>query len=370
MEIKISTYRPRYWGLATLISDLILYQRRRDNLEYYFRTRGGQRPLNEAKLVLVGFGGVGKTSLVRRLIADRFDQNEAKTEGINISIWPVQMGGGDSVRLHVWDFGGQEIMHATHQFFLTQRSLYILVLSGRQGREDADAEYWLNLIASFAADSPVVIVLSKIREHNFDVNRRALMQKFPQIRDFVATDCEDRTGLDNLSRIISQETNLLPHLRDKFPSAWFSIKDHLSAMGEDYLTFDRYRELCRENGEMDPGAQETLAGFLHSLGIALNYKDDPRLRDTHVLNPRWVTEGVYTIINSERLMQQKGELRSSDLTQILDTDKYPPERHDFILEIMRKFELCFTFPEEDDHYLVPELLSVRILIGIVVLGAH
>lgn len=47
--------------------------------------------------------------------------------------WPIRLKGEEDVRLHVWDFGGQEIMHATHQFFLTERSLYLLVLSGRQG---------------------------------------------------------------------------------------------------------------------------------------------------------------------------------------------------------------------------------------------
>ena len=39
-----------------------------DILEYYFRVRGGRRPLNEAKLILVGRGAVGKTSLVDRLV--------------------------------------------------------------------------------------------------------------------------------------------------------------------------------------------------------------------------------------------------------------------------------------------------------------
>ena len=54
--------------------------------------------------------------------------------------------------LNIWDFGGQEIMHATHQFFLTQRSLYLLVINGREGGEDADAEYWLKLIESFGGE--------------------------------------------------------------------------------------------------------------------------------------------------------------------------------------------------------------------------
>ena len=328
-----------------------------DILDYYFRTRGGRRPLNEAKLVLVGFGGVGKTSLVQRLVNDRFDPHERKTEGINITDWPIRLREREEVRLHVWDFGGQEIMHATHQFFLTQRSLYLLVLAGRQGHEDADAEYWLNLIASSAPDSPVIVVLNKLREHAFDINRSALRQKFPNIREVVATDCEDRTGLEALAALVLRETDALPHLRDEFPAAWFAIKDRLSAMPENYLSFDRYRELCRNNGETDATAQERLAGFLHNLGIALNYKDDPRLRDMHILNPRWVTEGVYEILNHRRLAEQKGELRSGDLAAILDPEGYPSERHGFLLELMRKFELCFRFPEEEDRYLVPELLD-------------
>ena len=142
-----------------------------DILEYYFRVRGGRRPLNEAKLILVGRGAVGQTSIVQQLVEGRFDPNEKKTEGIQITEWPLRLHGHEDVRLHIWDFGGQEIMHATHQFFLTQRSLYLLVLNGREGGEDADADYWLKLITSFGGDSPVIVVLNKIKEHPLDLNR-------------------------------------------------------------------------------------------------------------------------------------------------------------------------------------------------------
>ena len=33
------------------------------------------------------------------------------------------------------------------------------------------------------------------------------------------------------------------------------------------------------------------------LYYVLNFQDDPRLVDTHVLNPEWVTNGVYKILN-------------------------------------------------------------------------
>ena len=45
-----------------------------------------------------------------------------------------------------------------------------------------------------------------------------------------------------------------------------------------------------------------------------------------------------------------------DVGTILDPADYPPERHPFLLELMRKFELCFRFPDEDDRYLIPQLL--------------
>ncbi|HVF66555.1 MAG TPA: GTP-binding protein [Pyrinomonadaceae bacterium] len=219
-------------------------------LNYYFRVRGGgESPLNEAKFILVGRGAVGKTSIINRLVHGKF-VNEKKTEGIQITDWPLTVGENeDSVRLNVWDFGGQEIMHATHQFFLTERSLYLLVLSGREGVEDADAEYWLKLIQSFGGNSPVVIVLNKIKEHPFDVNRNALLRKYPFIREFVKTDCEDATGIDELRGIVERETDKLEHLRDAFPTSWFSIKDKLAGMKKNYLSFDEYREECTKLGE-------------------------------------------------------------------------------------------------------------------------
>ena len=331
-----------------------------DILQYYFRTRSKPRPLNEAKLILVGRGAVGKTSIVNRLVHRKFTE-EQKTEGIKITEWPLVVGKKkDEVRLNVWDFGGQEIMHATHQFFLTERSLYLLVLSGRDGLADADAEYWLKLIQSFGGNSPVIVVLNKIKEHPFDVNRSALQQKYPFIRHFVRTDCKggkDGVGIAELRRLVEKETDGLEHLRDAFPAAWFSIKAKLAGMRKNYVSFEEYRQECAKLGEKDEEAQELLAGYLHSLGIALNYRDDTRLRDTHVLNPHWVTSGIYKILNAKRLEKQKGVIRLGDLPGILDRRKYPKEMHRFLLELMKKFELCFGLPGKETDYLIPELLD-------------
>jgi hypothetical protein len=94
-------------------------------LSYYFSiVREKKRLLNETKVLFVGQGSVGKTSILRRVTQNKFNAAEAKTDGITIKRWELnskssKVSDASKITLNVWDFGGQEIMHATHQFFLT-----------------------------------------------------------------------------------------------------------------------------------------------------------------------------------------------------------------------------------------------------------
>jgi internalin A len=105
--------------------------------------------------------------------------------------------------------------------------------------------------------------------------------------------------------------------------------------------------------------QNLLGRYLHDLGVMLNFREDERLQDTHVLKPHWVTEGIYAILNAPQLAGKYGELHVRDLKTILPSSNYPTHMHMFVLDLMKKFELCFTFPDIDSHYLVPELLGIQ-----------
>jgi internalin A len=108
----------------------------------------------------------------------------------------------------------------------------------------------------------------------------------------------------------------------------------------------------------DDLSQRTLIGFLHDLGIVLNFQDDPRLEETNILKPEWVTSGVYKILNNEVLLtEHQGVLERARLNRILDPDSYPRSKHLFIMDMMRKFELCFDFEGFTNHkFLIPDLL--------------
>ncbi|NBQ70341.1 MAG: TIR domain-containing protein, partial [Nitrosomonadaceae bacterium] len=322
----------------------------------YVRSPAEKRPLNEGKLILVGRGEVGKTSLIKRLVENQFNDDESKTQGIRITNWFLTHG-TDTFRLNVWDFGGQEIMHATHQFFLTERSLYLLVLNGREGGEDIDSEYWLKHIESFGGESPVIVVQNKIAQHPFDLNYRGLQARYPKIRGFVKTDCKDQIGLRVLRELIESVVGDMPEVKMQFPADWFTVKERLESMDAEYLGYESFVELCTQEGIMEESDFNTLGFVLHCLGIALNYRDDSRLRETSVLKPEWVTEGIYNILNAKKLSDRQGELELNDLRDILPRTRYPIEKHLFLLELMRKFSLCFPFHDNADRYLIPELLG-------------
>ena len=175
-------------------------------------------------------------------------------------------------------------------------------------QEENRIEYWLKIIQSFGGDSPIIIVGNKIDQQPLDLNQRGLQKKHKNIKAIVETSCETGQGIDELKGVIAREVGGLEHVYDEVLNTWFAVKDRLEGMEENYITQKAYRHLCQENNITDPTSQNTLLGFLHDLGIVLNFEDDPRLKDTNILNPQWVTKGLYKILNDRHLFANKGVL--------------------------------------------------------------
>lgn len=341
-------------------------------LNVYFQSN---QPLHEARLFLLGEGSVGKSSLVERIIWNRPPGNKGKTIGVDIHSWQIKITPDNdqptppltsnkdipiritphSIHLNIWDFGGQEIYHATHQFFLTHRSLYLIVIDARQDEEANRLDYWLRHAQSFGGDSPIILVVNKIDQGRRPLDERGLLNRYPQLRDIIYTSCTQGDGIKLLVTAIQNNLLSIPHIHDKIPETWLAVKGKLAALQKDYIAYESYMEICQAEGIHNTGDQRTLARFLHDLGVILNFQDDRRLEDTHVLNPEWVTTGIYRILNDDSL-QGRGLLSLPDLDLLLDPAVYPRHKHRFLLEIMSKFELCVPLTD-GKHYLIPGLLS-------------
>ena len=323
----------------------------------------GER-LNEAKMLVVGDGDVGKSSVVERLVYNTFNQKKETTLGVEINdemkvIQSEVKGQGQPVKLNIWDFGGQEIQHSTHQFFLTTRSLYLLVVDARKGDQLNNIEYWLKLIESFGGASPIIIVINQIDQlkgqRPLNLDRKTLQEKY-NVRDFVETSCETGKGILKLREAIAREVEQLKHVRDIWPREWLAIKRRLKGIHDDYIPVEKYLEICREENLNDEDLQQSLLDILHVLGTVVRFPGD-----TQVLNPRWVTKGVYGLLTSARLVKTQGQFDLKDVGEILAglpdaKENYPSHTHERLIKVMQHFELCFEFTDRPGHYLIPRHL--------------
>lgn len=333
-----------------------LTSRPADILNFYF-TRQKEliarllRPVNEIKVMLVGRGGAGKTSLRRYFMRQPHNKGEPETPGIALDTFPLQCSHGTTT-VRLWDFAGQEITHALHQFFLTEGCVYILVLDPRSNTEMQDAEYWLGMLTRYAKGAPVLVVLNRqdARTNGYDIDRRVLEERFPAIHSFTRTNCEARVGCDELKQQLCEAIETLtatepPHLQ--VPQTWLNVMqacDGEAKAKRQRLTLDQFREICSTQGETDSSKQESLARLLHKLGAVLHFVDEPRLRDTAVLNPHWVTDGVYRLLRFKEAPGSDGTLTIAEALKAVPNTNESEVR--FLLRLMERFEMCFPLDEE------------------------
>ena len=368
-------------------------------LDYYFsRQTQGERPLNEVKLLLLGRGEAGKTSVSRALRGEKFQKDQEETAGIEIRSWELECPGGEPVKVHLWDFAGQEITHETHRYFLTERSLYLVVLDGRGGQQMEEAEYWLSHVERYGSRveagrverSPVIVVLNKWRSPGpYEVEKRRLQREHPNIRAFVETDCKDGHGIETLRQTLCAVLEQMPAVRAPWPLSYFRVREKLAELvspddpkeRRPFLNWQSFQAVCAECGVKETGKQRSLAQNFNSLGVAMYYGHDARLRDMHVLDPNWAANGLYGMVRGvqRRPFQGKaGHLWAGDFAAVLAegmrtmdpvrqamVEEYPEERdevrvHEFLLDLMQERELGFQAGEHEGRpvYLLPGLLTL------------
>ncbi len=355
--------------------------------EYYFATRGHAGvALRELKLIVVGWGKAGKTTLVKRLDGAVMDPTELETHGIMIHPLTLHCTDGD-LKARVWDFGGQHVLHAMHEFFLTARSLYLLVIEQRGDRAEADAKYWLQLIRSYAPQAPVVVALNKSQCVERPLDKESLEKMYGPIVAWVPTEClpeEDCPGADatiaalRTALTAAAEEATMPEPRKRFPRKWVAIKDWLEGLdkaGTNFLDYETFSRECSVRGEPDAQKQGEVAALMHDLGVAMNYARDERLRDTTVLRPDWLANGIYAVLRANLFLPGKPLAPDAMLTaeklgeiyavaaqkpvEMVKAKDYPVEKWAFLLRLMNLFQLSFPLNEDGSRQLCPTLLRAE-----------
>jgi len=327
----------------------------------------GTERLNEARVIILGNKGSGKTSLARRLKNPKapMPKIDESTEGVDVIDWVIPVDAKQSnstLNVHVWDFAGHVITHSAHRCFMSERCLYILLINGRT-EGDNRIEYWLEQIRNYGKNSPVLILVNNYDEHPVDIAENTLKKEFPTIEGFHQVNID--AGGEPLETF---RQTVMNHLRNN--SLWkdqqisapaYKVKEALRqkfAQGNNFIKQNEFDEIAKNN-DVKPEEHKQLLRDLRDLGICLWYgENDVHTRDTMVLNPSWISHGIYRLINWG-LINKKRELSISDFCVVFtknDKSKYPAEKAPFLFKLMKIYQLAFSKSSTDDNVVFVPLL--------------
>ena len=325
----------------------------------YFRQlkEQGQEQLYEAKLLILGEGGAGKTTLANKLRNSNYQlKEEDTTQGVDVIGWTFPIGNNREFKVNIWDFGGQEIYHATHQFFLTRRSLYVLVADNR--KENTDFYYWLNVAELLSNSSPLLIINNEKQERKKEINERQLKGQFNNLKEVFDVNLATNSGLDKVRNDIEHYLKSLPHIGSSLPKTWVRVREALESDNRNYVFLEEYLALCKQNGFTETKDSLQLSGYLNDIGVILHFQDEPLLKKTVILKPKWGTDAVYKVLDEPNVINNKGRFNRATLEVIWDEPEYKNMR-DELLQLMMKFKLCYEIPNQKGEYIAPQLLSEK-----------
>ena len=354
--------------------DMSIFTQPYEMVAQWFRDRKNKNTqlLNEIKVVFLGDGEAGKSHTIARLMnngGEPEDYTDQSTPGIVIKHQDYTLE-NRKFRVHYWDFGGQEIMHSMHRIFLTNRTMYVVLLNARDDTQGDRAHYWLHNIKSFAPDAPVLLVLNKIDQNeNASVNEVDLHSRYQKLTQIVRLSAKtfDRDQFNSVfTDVLLAEIQKTGYLDAQWSTGWTRVKQRLESMTDHYIMGDRYQTICEEC-QVDDN-QKNLLHWFNDLGISFCCCDeeDYALEDYVILRPDWITNALYIILFN-RLEDAKNGLiphksihtllkaayKNPEIRSTMPLAKYTSGDIQYVLGVMRKFKL--SFPHGSDSEFIPML---------------
>ncbi len=329
-------------------------------IEYFHQKQAvGINLLPEAKLILLGDGRSGKTSLANRLLGKELPKEEDRTQGVDIVIgeYGFPLSEGKNFKLNIWDFAGQDKYKPLHQFFYTESSVYVLVAPS--GSAATDFDDWLQTAELFGEGSPLIILLNEFKDGigfgSFDVE--AWKRRFPNLlKEVYCVNLGTLRGFDELEKHLQFLAQTLPHTKYEFPANWSAIRRELEGRRDsNYISLADYLVICKENNLPEEKSALILSSVLHKIGACLHYQGNPLLEGWIILKNEWATTAVYKILEDVMVAEhQKGFFDKADMERIWSEQEYRNMRPQ-LLELMCQFRMAYPLPN-NKGYITPPLL--------------
>jgi C-terminal of Roc, COR, domain/Ras of Complex, Roc, domain of DAPkinase/Leucine rich repeat len=338
-----------------------------DAVKRYLRAKSqAQVILNEAKLILVGEGEVGKSCLLSALRDEPWVEGNPTTHGIEIK--PVKITDHDSgkeITFNGWDFGGQRVYRPTHQLFFSAPAIYLVVWKPREGPQQGFVKEWIKLVKHREPDAKVLVVATHggPKERQPDIDRQEIWDAFGKdtIVDFFFVDSKpdnktnERKGIAELKQAVARAAIGLPEMGREVPQRWDETRNVLKKMDSAYLPLDHVMTLC-QNHKMDLDEAKDFIRIAHRLGHLIYYEHDLALRDIVILKPDWLSTALSYVLDDKQTRDAHGLVEFSRRSELWNDparpvdSRYDADLHPLFLRLMERFDISYkvAIPSEPD----------------------
>ena len=147
------------------------------------------------------------------------------------------------------------------------------------------------------------------------------------------------------------------------PENYYNVKIEIEKLfnkeGKEKISKSVFEAIARKNGAENI---DELLKNLNALGICLWYPELGEEINTLVLNPEWITNGVYKVINWTHEEKGRGHhISLTDFERVFadDAKRYTKEDQEFIFLLMKKYELAYEYmnSEGERGLIIPHLLK-------------
>lgn len=313
--------------------------------------------LNEAKLILIGEGEVGKSCLLSALRGDGWVEGRSTTHGIEIK--PVVLTdheSGRKITLNGWDFGGQPVYRPTHQLFFSAPAIYLVVWKPREGPQQGFVKEWIKLVKHREPEAKILVVATHggPGQRQPDIDKQEIWELFGKdtVLGFFHVDSKPdlktggRRGIEELKRIIAHTAASLPEIGRSVPKRWQKVREVLEKTQTAYLPLEQVLEICREHTMKDDEAQ-LFVTISHRLGHLIHYAHDPELQNIVILKPNWLATAISFVLDDKQTREAHGLVSFVRLGQLWNDPErekefqYSPELHPVFLRLMERFDLSY-----------------------------
>lgn len=347
-----------------------------NSLRTYFNAKEKTRNTN-VKIILIGNTNAGKSSLANFLCKKSFYESQGSTHGIKVSKWYFLVD-GIKHSINIWDFGGQDYFHATHNIFLRDKAFFLLLHTSKALHSSNGSHsfeqwfspgYWLGNIRDVSQKASVIWSLRTKADMGFtdeistiDKKRYEVSGDFCiSVRNAFLENEAGRTDID--FKYFEEKLKMeLSRWGDEWIlNVWIEIRDiWLPIWREEfiYVRKEKFSELCtnvfENRSEFFWEMNSTADGFveyLRRVGEIVVFDENEELKNYIFLSAIRLTNEIYSTVLNSNVIDQQG---------VFDSEKVKKKhRSEIQLYLLILSESGLVFYKNKTKVVIPQYLPMN-----------